>query len=214
MFLVSKTLLSHNVIMMGSQKVPWMVVLHSNCRTYGNSYLITVIAGPLHTHTCTHICAPSILPLLQAPVEASVGIFQSSSITFHLMSSMVMKRVPLRPIFRVGNSRQFLGAKSGECDGWVMCVLVQKPLSLPATCHAASSAKLAQQHIVWAVRTHSVRISGTFLLSFLFVLYNRWYVHSYILHKRTVCVRACVNFSKFSLFSNSLFYAVYWKEIW
>jgi hypothetical protein len=36
-----------------------------------------------------------------------------------------------------------LGARSGECGGWVMCGSVQNPLSLSATCHAASSAQLA-----------------------------------------------------------------------
>jgi hypothetical protein len=37
--------------------------------------------------------------------KASFGIFWSSAITFDLMSSMVTKRVPLRLIFRVGNSQ-------------------------------------------------------------------------------------------------------------
>ena len=36
------------------------------------------------------------------------------------MSSMVAKRVPLRPIFRVGNSQKSLGARSGEYGGWEM----------------------------------------------------------------------------------------------
>jgi hypothetical protein len=36
------------------------------------------------------------------------------------MSSMVAKRVPLRPIFRVGKSQKSLGARSGEYGGWVM----------------------------------------------------------------------------------------------
>jgi hypothetical protein len=40
------------------------------------------------------------------------------AVTFHLMASMVAKRVPLRPIFRVGNSQKSLGARSG--GGWVM----------------------------------------------------------------------------------------------
>jgi len=33
---------------------------------------------------------------------------------------MVVKRVPLRPIFRVGNNQKSLGARSGEYGGWVM----------------------------------------------------------------------------------------------
>jgi len=36
------------------------------------------------------------------------------------MSSMAAKRVPFRPIFRVGNSQKSLGARSGEYGGWVM----------------------------------------------------------------------------------------------
>jgi hypothetical protein len=39
---------------------------------------------------------------------------------FDLMSSMVVKRFPLRPIFRVGNSQKSLGVRSGEYGGWVM----------------------------------------------------------------------------------------------
>jgi hypothetical protein len=38
-------------ITMGGQKVPGMVVLHCNGRTYGNAYLITLKVGPLSTHT-------------------------------------------------------------------------------------------------------------------------------------------------------------------
>jgi hypothetical protein len=33
---------------------------------------------------------------------------------------MTAKRVPLRPIFRVGNSQKPLGARSGKYGGWVM----------------------------------------------------------------------------------------------
>jgi len=36
------------------------------------------------------------------------------------MSSMVAKRVSMRPIFRVGKNQKSLGARSGECGGWVM----------------------------------------------------------------------------------------------
>ncbi|KDR19555.1 hypothetical protein L798_06353 [Zootermopsis nevadensis] len=50
--------------------------------------------------------------------KASFGIFRS--LAFDLMSSMVEKRAPLRPIFRVGNSQKSLGARSRECGGWVM----------------------------------------------------------------------------------------------
>jgi len=52
--------------------------------------------------------------------KASFGIFWNSAVAFHLMSSMVAKRVPLRPIFRVENTQKSLGARSGEYGGWVM----------------------------------------------------------------------------------------------
>jgi hypothetical protein len=38
--------------------------------------------------------------------KASFGIFWSLAVAFDLMSSMVAKRIPLRPIFRVGNSQK------------------------------------------------------------------------------------------------------------
>jgi hypothetical protein len=47
----------------------------------------------------------------------SFGIFWILVITFGLMFSMVVKRFPLRPIFRVWNSQKSLGARSGECSG-------------------------------------------------------------------------------------------------
>jgi hypothetical protein len=52
----------------GSQRVPAMLVLHCNGRTYGNAYLITFKARSLYA--CT--LAPSIPPLLQAPAQ---GLF-------------------------------------------------------------------------------------------------------------------------------------------
>jgi hypothetical protein len=51
--------------MMGSQKFPGMLGLHCNGRIYGNPYLISFKAGPLHAHTL----APSTLSLLVAPRE-------------------------------------------------------------------------------------------------------------------------------------------------
>jgi hypothetical protein len=52
---------------MGSQKVPEMVALHCNGRTYDNAYLITSKVGPLRLHTC------SIDPaVVEAPAE---GVF-------------------------------------------------------------------------------------------------------------------------------------------
>ena len=52
--------------------------------------------------------------------KASFGIFWNSAITFDLMSSMFAKCIPLRPIFRVGNSQNSLGVRSREYSGWVM----------------------------------------------------------------------------------------------
>jgi hypothetical protein len=90
-----------------------MLVLHCNGRTYGNAYLITFNLRPLRTHTL----APLSLPLLEAPAE---GFFWSSAVAFDLIPSQFAKRVPLRPILRVGISQKSLGARSGEHGDWVM----------------------------------------------------------------------------------------------
>ena len=100
----------------GSHKVPGIVVQHSNGRTYDNAYLITFKVRPLRTHTL----APSILPLLDALAE---GFFWNllefrRRIRFYVLHGS--KRVPLRHIFRIGNSRKSLGARSREYGGWVM----------------------------------------------------------------------------------------------
>jgi hypothetical protein len=52
--------------------------------------------------------------------KASSGVFRSLATALHLMRSKVAKCVPLRPVCRVGNSPKSLGARSGECGGWVM----------------------------------------------------------------------------------------------
>jgi hypothetical protein len=52
--------------MVGSQKVPGIVVLHCNDKTYGNAYQITLEVGPFHTHPLV----PSILLLLEALLES------------------------------------------------------------------------------------------------------------------------------------------------
>ena len=67
----------------------------------------------------TDTLAPSIVPLLAAPAEGFFWNLPEFGVAFD-MSSMVAKRVPLRPIFRVGNSQKSLGARSGEYGGWVM----------------------------------------------------------------------------------------------
>jgi hypothetical protein len=154
----------------GNQNVPGMVVLPSNGRTYGNCYLITFTVGLLckhtHTHTHTHTLSLSLSLSLSLLLhgschcwkhrrKASVGIFRSSAVAFDLLPSTVAKRVPLRPIFRAGNSQNSLGARSeSTVVGWwhnrrcvARCVIVmQKPLSLPATCHTVSSAELARRN--------------------------------------------------------------------
>jgi len=43
-----------------------------------------------------------------------------SAVAFELMSSMVAKRVHLRPIFRVGYSQKSLRTRSGDYGVWVM----------------------------------------------------------------------------------------------
>jgi len=59
---------------------------------------------------------------------SSFGIFQSLAVAFDLMSSLVVKRVPLRPILRAGNSQKSLGARSGEYGGhFYMQVLRRLP---------------------------------------------------------------------------------------
>jgi hypothetical protein len=40
--------------MVGSQKVPRMVVFHSNDRIYSNAYLLTFTVEPLYAHAHTH----------------------------------------------------------------------------------------------------------------------------------------------------------------
>jgi hypothetical protein len=89
-----------------SQKVPGMVVLHCIWQRLPNRLQSTILEDVCkytHTHTHTHIqflhrsCHWHLR-------KASFGIFLSSAFAFYLISSMVAKRVPLRPIFKVGNS--------------------------------------------------------------------------------------------------------------
>ena len=121
--------------------------------------------------------------------KAFFGIFRSSAVAFDLMSSMVAKRAPLRPIFRAGKSQKSLGVRSGEYGGWVMTGMLLSARNCcttsdvwlgalswcrnhsPATCrsvsselHRATSAKLARRN---DHRTHqiSLRVNfGCFLL--------------------------------------------------
>jgi hypothetical protein len=52
--------------------------------------------------------------------NAPVGIFQSLALPFDFMSSVVVKYIPLKPIFIVGNSQKPLGGRSREYCGWMM----------------------------------------------------------------------------------------------
>jgi len=61
-------------------------------------------------HQCDKKCGPTVSPTTP----------DLKAVAFHSMSSMVAKRGPLRPIFRLGNSQKSLGARSGEYGGWVM----------------------------------------------------------------------------------------------
>ena len=114
------------------------------------------------------------------------------------MSSMVAKCVPLRTIFRAGNSQKSLGARSGDYGGWVMtrmlfsarnaaqqlmCGSVRyrgAETTLPATCRAISSelhratpAKLARRN---DHRTHQISLRVTFVCSLLLKWASRGHV--------------------------------------
>jgi hypothetical protein len=141
---------------MGSQKVPGIVVLRSNGREYGKAYLTILIvdrcARPrththINTHTHAHVLHRSCHCWRHRRV-ASFGAFRISAVALNLIFPMVVKRDTVRPIFRVGNRQTSPGAdpESTVVGSWekfaaqqVMCGSVQKPLSLPATCLAASS---------------------------------------------------------------------------
>jgi hypothetical protein len=86
---------------MGSQKEPRMVVLHCNCRTYGNAYLITFKVGPLHARTHAHTCTCSVDPA----IVGSTG----GRLFFRIFRSWTFAPdVPLRQIFRVGTAKSQL----------------------------------------------------------------------------------------------------------
>jgi hypothetical protein len=93
-----------------------------NGRIYGDAYVITVKVGPLrartHTHTHTHLSNRSCR-CWKHRLKASIGIFRNSAVAFRLMVSLVVKRVPLRPIARVRNSQMSLGGKPRKYGGWV-----------------------------------------------------------------------------------------------
>jgi hypothetical protein len=136
---------------MGSQKVPKMAALHCNGRTYGSAYLITFKVGSLRTHAL----APSILPLLEPPLEGffwnlpefgrhirfdSLRGCETCSLEAHLQSREQPKvtRSEIRRVRWLGDdttSDVWLGALSW-CRNHCPC--------LPATCRTASSNCIAQ----------------------------------------------------------------------
>jgi hypothetical protein len=97
------------------QQVPGIVLLYCIGRTYSNVYLINFKVGHFRAHTHLLHCWNC-----WKHREASFGVFMSSSVAFHLTSSMIVKRVLLRPILGVGNSQKSLGARFGEYGAWVM----------------------------------------------------------------------------------------------
>jgi hypothetical protein len=72
-----------------------------------------------HTHTCARAqtLALRILLLLQTPSEGFLWSPPVSVQSIRFVSSVVAKRVPSRPVFRVENSQKSLGETPGECGG-------------------------------------------------------------------------------------------------
>jgi hypothetical protein len=142
---------------MGSQKDPGMLILHSNGRTCGSAYTRALT----HTHTHSYILAPSILSLLEPPAEGLFWNLSQFGCRFRLGVLHGCETCPLEAHFQ---SRQQLKVTRSEIrrvrwlDGWwqellhnkrcvARCIIVmQKPLSLPAICRVASSAKLARSN--------------------------------------------------------------------
>jgi hypothetical protein len=95
----------------------WVEVLYCNSRTYGNAYLITFTVQPLHTHT--HTLGPTALPLLEALTEVFF-FWNFPEFGRHILFDALhrCKTCPLRPIFRLGNSKMSLRARSVMYGGW------------------------------------------------------------------------------------------------
>jgi hypothetical protein len=68
-----------------------------------------------HTHTLHRSCH-----CWKHRRKVSFGILRNSAVTFDFMPSKVAKHVLLKFIFRVGNSRKSLGARSGDVGGRIM----------------------------------------------------------------------------------------------
>jgi hypothetical protein len=127
---------------MGSQKVPGIVALNCNGRTYGKAYLIVFKVGPLRAHTL----APSMLPLLEASAEGFFWNLQEfgTRVRFNVLhgcetcSTEAHYRIRERPKSHLG--RDPVNAVVGwwqkllhDKRSVTRCgVMMQKPLSLPA----------------------------------------------------------------------------------
>jgi hypothetical protein len=163
-----------------------MVVLHCNGRTCGKAYLITFKVGPLrihtHTHRHTHLLYRSC-HYWKHRRKASFGIFRSLAVAFDLMSTMVAKRVPLRPTSRLVRNC---------CTTWdvwlaaLSIIVMQKQLLLPLVAPLPQNCivqPLQNLHVgkisntVQAVRIHGAPnrwcqgIPGTFWMSLVFKLW-------------------------------------------
>jgi hypothetical protein len=158
------------LMFVGIQEVAGMVVLQWNCRTYGNAYLITFKVGPFHTHTHTHIRVRA------RTLSLSLSLSLSRSINPAIVGStggrLLLEFSGVRPshsiwyppwLRNVCRLKAHFQSHSGRYPvstavGWwqellhnkrfvARCVIVmQKTLSLPAICRAASSAKLAYRN--------------------------------------------------------------------
>jgi hypothetical protein len=138
-------------------------------RHNGNIYIITV----------KNTLAPLILPLFKGPAE---DLFWDLLEFGHHIWFYVLHSCETGPLETHVQKREQQDTES-TLVGWrqellhnkqcvARCVVViQKPLSLPATCHAASSAELAQENTVQVVQTHGApnrrcqRIPRTFWLT-------------------------------------------------
>jgi hypothetical protein len=147
-----------------SQKVPGMVVLHCNGRTYGNDYLLTFKVGPLvRAHTCSIYPAVVGSTCRRLPLESS-GVRPSHSIWCPLWLRIVSPWCPFsekkQPIVTRSDIRKYGGwVMTGIAAQQAMCGSVRyrdAETTVPATGHAAcselyhsTSAELAHRNDQW-----------------------------------------------------------------
>jgi hypothetical protein len=167
---------SYMLCTMGSQKVPGIVVLQYNGKTYGLGLQSRALA---HTHTSSS--DPAI-------AGSAGGRFLLESSGVRPLQSILRPHgcdmSPWGPFSEYGTAKSYWEPDpESTVVGWwqellhnkrcvARCVIVmQKPLSLPATCRTASSElHNDQKHSVQAVQTHGAPnrrcqiIPGTFWL--------------------------------------------------